>query len=256
MYRTFYNFNILTLLKNRLQLGHHENSLNLNLSSHLFGIRHNIAIFNIHSLWKPYRYLFYNLVVTFSKRSSFFIVATNSTLPMTPFLENLINQYPFKIKEQSYYISGFVDQKWVGGLFTNWKIFSEFIQYIDVPNLKFKKRYRFEKYLYHLKGIKNLWQMPISDFAVVLNNDVDALYELNHFQIPLIGIVDSDMNPQHFLYPFIGNNDSLENLEFFFEFLKEAAKEGRLKEQENFLHVLSLKIKKKLKKKVFFNEKT
>ena len=57
--------------------------------------------------------------------------------------------------------------------------------------------------------------MPISDFAVVLNNDVDALYELNHFQIPLIGIVDSDMNPQHFLYPFIGNNDSLENLEFF-----------------------------------------
>jgi small subunit ribosomal protein S2 len=88
--------------------------------------------------------------------------------------------------------------------------------------------------------------MPIPDFIIMLDKDIVALDEIKKLQIPLIGIVDSDMNPEDFVFKFMGNNDSIENLEFFFEFLKEAAKEGRIKEQQLFFFYLISNIKKKV----------
>jgi ribosomal protein S2 len=78
----------------------------------------------------------------------------------------------------------------------------------------------------------------------MLDDNYEALHELHHFQIPLIGIVDSNMDPKHFLYKFYGNNDSKEHLEFFFEFLSETIKDGRLREQEMFLSFLLKKLNK------------
>lgn len=245
MYKNFYNFNISLLLKNRLHLGHKDNKLNVNLTSYLYGIRHNINIYDLDKLWKPYRYLFYNLVHVFSKRNSFFIVGTNPNLPMSIFLENLLKEYPFQNKKnQAFYISGYMDKKWIGGLFTNWKIFSEFIQYLGNPQQKFKKKYRFQKYFYFLKGIENLFKMPIPDFVILLDKNEEALYELKKFQIPLIGLVDTNINPNDYIYPVFGNNDAMENIEFFFEFIKEAVKEGRLKEQQYFYYMFIHKLKK------------
>jgi small subunit ribosomal protein S2 len=88
--------------------------------------------------------------------------------------------------------------------------------------------------------------MPIPDFIIMLDKDIVALDEIKKLQIPLIGVVDSDMNPEDFVFKFMGNNDSIENLEFFFEFLKEAAKEGRIKEQQLFFFYLISNIKKKV----------
>ena len=250
MYKNFYNFNIKNLLKIRLHIGHKNNVLNTQLTSHIFGTRHNINIYDLDKLWKPYRYLFHSLAKNFSKRNSFFLVGTNKTLPMPLILETYLKQYPFEIeKNVSFYISGYVDKKWIGGLFTNWKIFSEFIQFLDNPQQKLKKKYRFQKYFYYLKGIKNLFKMPIPDFVILLNNDKEALYELKQFQIPLIGLVDTDMNPQDFLYKFFSNNDSIENIDFFFEFLKETIKQGRLVEQQQYYYIFLNKIKKNLQVK-------
>jgi ribosomal protein S2 len=111
---------------------------------------------------------------------------------------------------------------------------------------KKKKEYKYERHFQYLKGIINLKKMPIPDFIIMLDNNELALHEIKNLQIPLIGFVDTDMNPNDFVYKFFGNNDSVENLEFFFEFLKEAAKEGRLKEQQLFFFYLLLNIKKKI----------
>ena len=88
--------------------------------------------------------------------------------------------------------------------------------------------------------------MPIPDFIIMLDNDIVALDEIKKLQIPLIGLVDSNMDPEDYVFKFFGNNDSVENLDFFFEFLTEAAKEGRLKEQQLFFLYLISKIKKKV----------
>ncbi len=247
MYKNLYKLNLDYLIKIRAHLGHKHKNLNMNMNSYLYGIRHNINIFNINLLWNSFRYLFYSLSEMFLNRNSFFIVGTNNNLPMDILLKKWLKEYPLNYnKFNSFYISGYIDKKWIGGLFSNWKIFYEFIDYINIYNIEKKKKYKYEKYFIYLKGIINLKKMPIPDFIIMLDKDIVALDEIKKLQIPLIGVVDSDMNPEDFVFKFMGNNDSIENLEFFFEFLKEAAKEGRIKEQQLFFFYLISNIKKKV----------
>lgn len=244
MYKNFYNFNINSLIKIRLHLGHKNNSLNSKLTSYIYGTRHNINIYNLDKLWKPYRYLYYSLIQNFARRNNFFIIGTNKNLPMSILLEKLLEEYPFKSQnDYSFYVSGYIDKKWIGGLFTNWKIFSEFIQYLEYPTHFFKKRFKYLKYFPYLKGIRNLAQMPLPDFFVFLDKDEEAFFELKKMHVPMIGLVDTDMNPDDYLYKFLGNNDGLENIEFFFDFIKETVKEGRLKEQQLFYYYFLYKLK-------------
>lgn len=249
MYKNFYNFNINSLIKIRLHLGHKNSNLNSKLTSYIYGTRHNINIYNLDKLWKPYRYLYYSLIQNFARRNNFFIIGTNKNLPMSLLLEKILEEYPFKVqKDYSFYVSGYIDKKWIGGLFTNWKIFSEFIQYLDNPTHIFKKRFKYLKYFPYLKGIRNLSKMPLPDFFVFLDKDEDAFFELKKMHVPMIGLVDTDMNPDEYLYKFFGNNDGLENIEFFFDFIKETVKEGRLKEQQLFYYYFIFKLKKIISK--------
>lgn len=244
MFKNFFNFNIINLIKIRLHLGHKNNDLNARITSYIYGTRHHINIFNLDKLWKPYRYLFFNLVHIFFKRNSFFIIGTNKNLPMGLILETFITKYSNEnVNKNMFYISGYIDRKWIGGLFSNWKIFIEFIFYLENPLLNLKKKYKFQKYFWYLKGLRLLKKNPVPDFVIFLDKNKDALKEVQNLQIPLLGLIDSNMDPQGFLYKFFGNNDAFESIEFLFIFVIEAIKEGRLKEQQYFFFYFIQKVK-------------
>jgi small subunit ribosomal protein S2 len=117
-----------------------------------------------------------------------------------------------------FYIKGYITEKWVGGLFSNWKITLDFIKHIHQSKKVHSKRY--QKYLYYLKNINNLKKNPIPDFLLVLNSNDDVIKESINLQIPILGLIDSNINPDNFLYKIFGNNDSIKNIYFFFNFLK------------------------------------
>ncbi len=247
MYKALYNINEQNLIKIRSHLGHNTGKLNNKINPYLYGTRHNINIYDIKKLWTSYRYLFYNFSEMFLKRNTFFIVGTNKRIPVNLLLKNWLAQDPFiNKKNNKFYVSGYVDKKWIGGLFSNWKIFYEFIKYIPMFNKGIKIKYKFEKYMSNLQGAVNLQKMPIPDFIIMLDKDKIALDEIKNLQVPLIGIIDTDMDPDDFVYKFLGNNDSIEYLDFVFSFISEAIKEGRLKEQQLFYIYVISKIKRKL----------
>lgn len=248
MYKKLHNLSLKHLIKIRSHLGHKNNNLNIKLNSYIYGTRHNINIYDIEKLWKPYRYLFYSLVENISKRHSFFLVGTNKNLPMDKLMSIYINK--FNNKKDGYklfYIKGYVTEKWVSGLFSNWKIILNFIDYIKHSPKINKKRY--QRYLHYLKNINTLEKNPIPDFLLVLHGNEEILKESSNLQIPILGLVDTNTDPDYFLYKFFGNNDSIENIQFLFEFINEAIKEGRLKEQQLFFFYLLIKVKKNINKK-------
>lgn len=250
MYKKLHNLSLKHLIKIRSHLGHKHNNLNSKVNSYIYGVRHNVDIFDIEKLWKPYRYLFYSLVENIYKRNSFFLVGTNKNLPMDSIMSNFINKFTTNKKNYKlFYIKGYIIEKWIGGLFSNWKITLNFLEYIKKsPKIK-KKRYK--KYLHYLKGIKNFQKNPTPDFLLVLHADETILKESVDLQIPILGLVDTNMDPDFFLYKFFGNNDSIENIQFLFEFIEEAIKEGRLKEQQLFFFYLLIKLKKNINKKKY-----
>lgn len=248
MYKKLNNLTLENLIKTRIHLGHKTNKLNPKLNSYVYGNRHNITIFDIEKTWKPLKYLFYSLIEIIYKKNVFFLVGTNNNLPTKQIMLKFLNKYPFKIRnEKSFYINGYIDKKWVGGLFSNWKVILDFINYIKKsPKVKSK---RYQKYLNYLKGVENIKKKPLPDFLLLLDPNKSAIKEAKNLQIPILGLVDSNTDPDDFLYKFFGNDDSIESVEFFFEFLKEAIKEGRLKEQELFLFFFLNKLKRKIKNK-------
>jgi ribosomal protein S2 len=50
MYKNFYNFNLKNLIKIRLHIGHKDETLNSQLTSYIYGTRHNINIYNLETL--------------------------------------------------------------------------------------------------------------------------------------------------------------------------------------------------------------
>lgn len=245
MYKKLHNLSLKHLIKIRSHLGHKNNILNTKINPYIYGTRHNINIFDIEKLWKPYRYLFYSLVENISKRNSFFLVGTNKNLPMDSLISKFIKKLSSNKKNNKlFYIKGYIIEKWIGGLFSNWKITLNFLKYIRKSPKINKKRYK--KYLHYLKGINTVQKNPIPDFLLVLHADETVLKESINLQIPILGLVDTNMDPDFFLYKFFGNNDSIENIQFLFEFIEEAVKEGRLKEQQLFFFYLLIKLKKNI----------
>ena len=250
MQKNLYNISVEHLIKIRSHLGHKKNDLNPKNTSNIYGFRHNISIHNLDQIWKSYKYLFHSLTENISKRNSFFLVGTNKNLPMDLLIKNFLEKEKNTKNENNYksfYITGYIVDKWVKGWFSNWKILRNFMEFIKTSPKKHKKRY--QKYANYLKGIDFSQKNPVPDFLLVLHADKNILKESMDFQVPIIGLIDSNVDPDFFLYKFLGNQDSLENIDFFFEFIDEVIKEGRLKEQQMFFFYLLLKLKKNINKK-------
>lgn len=263
MYKNIFNFNKEILISNRIHIGHKKKNLNNYINSYVYLTLNKINLFNINKIWFNLKFLYCNLSEIFLYRNSIFIIGTNKNLPMEFLLNKWLKKYPIYINDfNSFYISGFVDKIWIKGLFSNWKIFYNFINYIKFYNLKKKREFKYEKYFPFLKGIINLKRMPLPNFFLFLDKNEEALYEIKQLKTPLIGIIDTDMNPKDFLFKFYGNNDSVETLDFFFELIYLSIINGRLKEQQLFFSYFINKLKalflllkkKKLKKKELFKE--
>ena len=96
---------------------------------------------------------FYSLVENIYKRNSFFLIGINDNLPMDSIIKKFIKDFA---KEKSnyytFYIKGYITEKWVSGLFSNWKVTLEFIKYMKRSPKVNSKRYK--KYLHYLKDVK------------------------------------------------------------------------------------------------------
>lgn len=230
------------LFKARLHLGHKNNTLNIKMLPYLFGSRHGISIFNLEKILICLRITFKAISEIVKQRGYFFLIGTNSNLPMVElFYYFFFKHSKLNINEKNFFITGFVGSKWVGGNFTNWKGTFQFIDHMNKSNKKNSTRYK--KYLINLRGLGKIKNKPIPDFVFLFNNDSLALNEINKLNIPVIGITDSNTNPSNYLYQLPGNDDSLESMQFFCNFLEKAIEEGQFKDQERFFLFCFKKLK-------------
>lgn len=237
------NITTLQLFKARLHLGHKNNKLNIKMLPYLYGTRHNINIFNLERILICLKITFKAISEIVKQRGYFFLVGTNSNLPMIELFYYFFYKYSkLNINEKNFFITGFVGSKWIGGNFTNWKGTFKFINHINKSSKK--NSTRFKKYLIHLQGLGLNKKKPIPDFIFLFNKDQLALNEFNKLNIPVMGITDSNTNPSDYLYTLPGNDDSLESIQFFCNFLEKAILEGKQKDQERFFMFCLKKLQK------------
>jgi ribosomal protein S2, bacterial type len=134
----------------------------------------------------------------------------------------------------------FVDQRWLGGMLTNFKTVKTSIkrlkdmkaqQEAGLESMSKKEQLMFVRELEKLEkdigGIQDMNTLPDAIFVIDVGYHKIAISEAKKLGIPLIGVVDSNHNPEGIDYVIPGNDDSAKAVELYARGMADAILEGR-----------------------------
>ena len=121
----------------------------------------------------------------------------------------------------------YVNQRWLGGLLTNFQTISARIDRLHELNalkeggqldlLPTKERMsmeaELEKLEYNLGGVRDMKRLPQAALIIDLKTEAIAVRECERLQIPILGLVDSNVDPVAVAFPIPGNDDSMRSCE-------------------------------------------
>lgn len=135
----------------------------------------------------------------------------------------------------------YINQRWLGGLLTNYKTIRKRIERLqtltemesdgtfdvlpkkEVIGLK-KEADRLEKFL---GGIKNMDRIPDAIFIVDPKKERIAVKEAHILGIPVVAIIDTNCDPDEIDYPIPGNDDAIRAVKLITETIANAVLEGK-----------------------------
>jgi small subunit ribosomal protein S2 len=135
----------------------------------------------------------------------------------------------------------FVDQRWLGGMLTNFKTIKTSIKRLkdmeasiedgSVEKLTKKDALLFRRELEKLQksigGIKDMGGVPDAIFVVDVGYHKGAITEAAKLGIPVIGVVDTNHSPEGVTHVIPGNDDSSKAITLYARGVADAILEGR-----------------------------
>ncbi len=135
----------------------------------------------------------------------------------------------------------YVNQRWLGGMLTNYKTIKLRIDRLNELNAKeedgtfdvlpkkevIKLRLEKEKLEKNLGGIKNLKGLPGALFVVDPRKERIAIAEARKLNIPIVAIVDTNCDPDEVDYVIPGNDDAIRAVKLLTEKMADAVLEAR-----------------------------
>ncbi len=139
----------------------------------------------------------------------------------------------------------FVNQRWLGGMLTNFKTIQGRIARLrqiekmeadgDFDLLPKKEviqlRGEQEKLIKNLGGIKEMKKLPSALFVVDPRKEHIAVAEARTLKIPIVAIIDTNCDPDEVDYPIPGNDDAIRAVKLITAKIADAVIEGHQGEQ-------------------------
>jgi len=141
----------------------------------------------------------------------------------------------------------YVNNRWLGGLLTNWRTISERIAYLhDLRRLKAdgqlellpsKERIgmeaELEKLEANLGGVADMKRQPDAVFVIDLKKEQLGVREAQRLAIPVIGLVDTNADPDEATYVIPGNDDAMRSCNLITRVVADAIVAGKSKVSES-----------------------
>jgi small subunit ribosomal protein S2 len=135
----------------------------------------------------------------------------------------------------------FVNQRWLGGMLTNFKTIRQSIKRLaELTELatsgaldkRGKKeatqlRREMDKLERSLGGIKNMDSLPDAMFVIDVGHEKIAIHEAKKLGIPVVAIVDTNCSPDGIDYVVPGNDDAMRAVQLYATGMADAVIEGR-----------------------------
>jgi small subunit ribosomal protein S2 len=141
----------------------------------------------------------------------------------------------------------YVNNRWLGGMLTNWKTVKKSIdRYKNLLEIVGDEEKRealskkelarvnrqIDKYAKSLEGIKEMSKLPDVVFVIDVGAEEIAVSEARRLRIPVIGIVDTNCSPDGVDFVVPGNDDAIRSLSLYCRLVANACIEGEQAHQE------------------------
>ena len=134
----------------------------------------------------------------------------------------------------------FVDQRWLGGMLTNFKTVKASLKKLKdmqaqkeagMEQMTKKEGLMFERELHKLEkdigGIQDMTALPDAMFVIDVGYHKIAVAEAKKLGIPVIGVVDTNHSPEAIDYVIPGNDDSAKAVALYARAVADAVLEGK-----------------------------
>ena len=216
------------MLEAGVHFGHQTRFWNPKMSPFIFGHRNKIHIINLEKTLPLFQEATKFVRQLASNRGTILMVGTKRQARDTVAQEAQRAGVPY------------VDQRWLGGMLTNFKTVKTSIkrlkdmkaqQELGLDAMSKKEQLMFARELEKLEkdigGIQDMVTLPDAIFVIDVGFHKIAIAEAKKLGIPLIGVVDTNHSPEGIDYVIPGNDDSSKAVTLYARGIADAILEGR-----------------------------
>ncbi|HNC51432.1 MAG TPA: 30S ribosomal protein S2 [Accumulibacter sp.] len=229
------------MLEAGVHFGHQTRFWNPKMAPYIFGARSKIHIVNLEKTLAKY-----NEAMNFVRRLS----ANKGTIL---FVGTKRQAREIMAEEALRCGSPFVDQRWLGGMLTNFKTIKQSIKRLkeretmsedgSLDRLGKKEALmvtrEIDKMHKSIGGIKEMGSLPDALFVIDVGYHKIAITEANKLGIPIVAVVDTNHSPDGIDYVIPGNDDSSRAIRLYARGVADAILEGRSQFVEEILDAVS-----------------
>ena len=221
------------LLEAGAHFGHQTRFWSPKMSQYIFGSRNKIHIINLEKTVAKFDEAAKFLTNLAAQKGTILFVGTKRTSRDAIVAEAKRAGMPY------------VDQRWLGGMLTNFKTIRQRIQRLEqlrkmqedgtfdrLPKKEVGKlELEIEKLEKYLGGIKTMNKLPGALFIVDPRKERIAVAEAKKLGIPIVAIVDTNCDPDEIDYVIPGNDDAIRAIKLISQTMANAVLEGKQGEQ-------------------------
>jgi small subunit ribosomal protein S2 len=228
------------MLEAGVHFGHQTRFWNPKMAPYIFGHRNRIHIINLEKSLPMFQDAMKFAKQLAANRGTILMVGTKRTARDTVALEAQRAGIPY------------VDQRWLGGMLTNFKTVKTSIkrlkemkaqQEAGLDTISKKEQLTFKREIDKLEkdigGIQDMAALPDAIFVIDVGFHKIAVLEAKKLGIPLIGVVDSNHSPIGIDYVIPGNDDSSKAVALYARGIADAVIEGRANAMNDVVKAVS-----------------
>ncbi len=212
-----------------VHFGHQTRFWNPKMAPFIFGSRNKIHIINLEKTLPAFVDALTELRNLASRKHKILFVGTKRAAAKV-------------VKEQASRVGmPYVDQRWLGGMLTNYKTIRQSIRRLQeletqstdgtfqmLTKREALQRTRLmDKLEMSLGGIKDMGGLPDALFVVDVMHEHIAISEANKLGIPVFGVVDTNSDPEGVDYIIPGNDDAIRAIRLYVTAVADAIAEGQ-----------------------------
>ena len=232
--------NMREMLEAGVHFGHQTRFWDPKMAPYIFGHRNRIHIINLEKSLPMFQEAMKFAKQLTANRGTILMVGTKRTARETVAAESQRAGIPY------------VDQRWLGGMLTNFKTVKTSIkrlkemkaqQEAGLDSISKKEQLTFKREIEKLEkdigGIQDMTALPDAIFVIDVGFHKIAILEAKKLGIPLIGVVDTNHSPIGIDYVIPGNDDSSKAVELYARGLADAVLEGRASAMDDVVKAAS-----------------